>query len=404
MLALADLAAADLRGKRVLIREDLNAPLADGKIVSAKRLESAVAGARLALDAGARVMLMSHLGRPEEGRRDAALSLAPMADYLSRALRIDIKLRADYLVNPPQLAAGEAVMLENVRFNVGEKANDAQLAQQYAALCEVFVMDAFGAAHRAHASTCGVAKYARLACAGPLLLAEQAALGAVLQAPRRPLVAIIGGAKVSTKLSALEALSGWVDQLIPGGGVLNTFLAAAGHNIGRSLYEPALVPAAAALLRASAERGQPIYLPEDVVVAKRLDANIDSSVKAVGDIADDDMIFDFGDAAVKHSVALIKTAATIIWSGPLGVFETAQFCLGTRAVGRAIAESDAFSVAGGGDTVAAAERFGLTDGLSCVSTGGGAFLEFLEGKTLPAMAALQARAASRRHSNCKPPR
>lgn len=384
--------ATDLRGKRVLLRQDLNVPLADGKITSPKRIEAALISIRMAAECGAKVMLMSHVGRPEEGRYDASMSLALVAEYLSRALNREVKLYADYLQHPPQLANGEVAVLENVRFNTGEKENSPQLAKQYAALCDVFVMDAFGAAHRTQASTEGVARYAPIACAGPLLMAELDALNKVLASPQRPLLAILGGAKVSTKLHTIETLSQWVDQLILGGGIANTFLAAAGHPIGNSKFEPDLVAKARELLAAAAARGHPIPLPQDVVVAKTLTADAKATVKSVHELAADDMIFDIGPSAVCGYVKMIKQAGTVLWNGPLGVFEFAQFASATETIGRAVAHSNAFSVAGGGDTLAAAEQFNLTENLSCVSTGGGAFLEFMEGKTLPALAALKARA------------
>jgi len=386
-----------LRGKRVLIRQDLNAPTAPGadggmrEITSTQRLDAALAGAREASEAGAKVMLMSHVGRPREGRHDPALSLAPMAKYLSRKLGREAPLCADYLDCPPQPADGEVVVLENVRFNRGELADDAGLAKRYAALCDIFVMDAFGAAHRTQASTHGVARYAHTACAGPLLLAEIEALATVMDAPRRPLVAIVGGAKVSSKLSAIESLAARAEQLIPGGGIANTLIKAAGHAVGESLIEPGLVDAARKLLRASAERGRPILLPEDVVVAKTISSEAAATAKPLGTLADDDIILDIGPAAIAAYRQCIASAGSVIWNGPLGMFEFPQFAAGTEAIGRAVAASGAFSVAGGGDTLAAAERFGLSQGLSCISTGGGAFLEFLEGKTLPALAALEAR-------------
>ncbi len=408
-MALTPLTALSLRGKRVLIRLDLNVPIEHGKITSATRIEAALDTIRLATQAGAKVMLMSHLGRPVEGGRDLSAegsparptegtalppdpnSLAPIAAWLGQALGGKVKLYADYLRHPPNLADGEVVMLENVRFNVGEKANDAALAKRYAGLCDVFVMDAFAAAHRAHASTVGVTRYAPEVCAGPLLLAELAALGKALESPARPLVAIVGGAKVSTKLAALEALSRRVDQLIPGGGIANTLLAAAGHNIGQSLFESALVDTARDLLRTAEARGRPIPLPDDVVVGKAFCADSSATVKAVQQLADDDMIFDIGPHTVGRYAQMVKDAATVVWNGPLGVFEFAQFANGTEAIGRAIAASKAFSIVGGGDTLAAVERFHLAEGMSYLSTGGGAFLTLLEGETLPAVAALEAR-------------
>ena len=391
-MAITPMPTLTLSGKRVLIRQDLNAPIRNGKITSSKRIDAAVNTIRLAAEAGAKVMVMSHIGRPDEGRHDAALSLAPVAEYLGRVLDCEVKLCADYLTHPPQLADGEVTLLENVRFNVGEKANDKQLARRYAALCDVFVMDAFGTAHRAHASTHGVARYAPEACAGPVVLAELEALGKALETPRRPLVAIVGGAKVSTKLAALESLSERVDQLIPGGGIANTFIKAAGYNVGKSLFEPGLVATARALMESAERRGRPIPLPDDVVVAATLSADAVASVKALHQISDDDMIFDIGPDSVHRYRQMITAAGTILWNGPVGVFEYAQFANGTESIGRAIAESGAFSVAGGGETVAAVERFNLDDKFSCISTGGGAFLALLEGKTLPAVAVLEGRA------------
>ena len=382
-----------LKNRRVLIRADFNVPLADGEITSATRIDAALGATRTALDGGAKVMLMSHAGRPEEGRHDNALSLAPVARYISQALNREVKLCADYLQHPPELANGEVVMLENVRFNAGEKANDARLAKRYAALCDVFVMDAFGAAHRAQASTAGVARHAPVACAGPLLLAELVALKKVMQTPKRPLLAIVGGAKVSTKLSALEALlqRQRVDHLIPGGGIANTFLAAAGHRIGKSLHEPNLVTAARDLLQRAADRGSPIVLPDDAVVAKALSADAVADIKPVAQLADDDLILDLGPASIARYAKMIQQSATVLWNGPVGAFEHPPFATGTQTLARAIADSNAFSVAGGGDTLAAIERFNLSKKISYISTGGGAFLALLEGKTLPVVAALEAR-------------
>ena len=366
-------------------------PLKSGEITSTARIDRTLDTIHVALAGGARVLLMSHLGRPEEGRSDADFSLAPVAEYLTRLLEREVKLCTDYLARPPTLSDGEVVVLENTRFNVGEKADDENLAQQYAALCDVFVMDAFGTAHRTQASTCGVARYATVACAGPLLLAELEALGKVMQAPRRPLLAIVGGAKVSSKLSAIEALAQRVDQLIPGGGIANTLLKATGCHIGKSLYEVDLLDAARELLRTASKRGCEIVLPEDVVVAKVLSAEAEATIKLVQQLDDDDMIFDIGPQTIRTCSRIIAHAATIIWNGPVGVFELAPFAGGTEAIGRAIDESEAFSVAGGGDTLAAIEQFDLNK-ISCQSTGGGAFLELLEGKTLPAVAALVVRA------------
>lgn len=386
--------ALSLRGKRVLIRQDFNVPMEAGQMASAKRIEAALDTIRLAVAAGAKVLLMSHMGRPEADCRDPALSLAPVAAYLARALGGEVKLYDDYLTQPPTLADGEVAVLENVRFNAGETANDEELSRQYASLCDIFVMDAFGTAHRAQASTCGVARYAPEVCAGPLLMAELAALGKALERPRRPLVAIVGGAKVSTKLTVLRSLLSRVDRLIPGGGIANTFLVAAGHKVGKSLFEPENVAAARELMAWSAEGGRAVLLPEDVVVAKSRTAAADAVVKSVHELADDDIIFDIGPATAARYGRIIEQAGTLLWNGPVGVFEVARFAAGTEYLGRAIARSGAFSIAGGGETLAAIERFDLDAAMSCVSTGGGAFLEFLAGKTLPALAALEFRSAA----------
>ena len=396
MLRLTDI---PLNQRRVLIRTDFNVPLKEGKITSAARIEMVLDTIRLALAGGAKVMLMSHLGRPEEGRNDAEFSLAPVAKYLNCLLDREVKLCTDYLTHPPTLSDGEVVVLENVRFNIGEKNNDKELAQKYAELCDVFVMDAFGTAHRTQASTCGVARYARKACAGPLLLAELDALGKVMEAPRRPLVAIVGGAKTLTKLNAIDALVQHVDQLIPGGGIANTFLKHTGCNIGKSLHDEDFEVLARGILvvkkllnMEAMEHGCNIELPVDVVVAKTLSNDAHATIKPVGKLADDDRIFDIGPQTIRNYSRIIAQAGTIIWNGPVGVFELAPFAAGTEAVGRAVAESEAFSVAGGGDTLAAIEQFNLAEKISCISTGGGAFLELLEGKTLPAVAALESRA------------
>ena len=390
-MAIKPMAVLGLEGRRVLMRQDFNVPVEHGRITSPARIDAALGTIRQALEAGARVMVMSHLGRPEEGRFDADLSLGPVAAYLGRALGCEVNLCADYLTHPPVLADGEVVVLENVRFNIGEKADDPQLARQYAALCDVFVMDAFGTAHRTQASTHGVARYASEVCAGPLLLAELDALNKALEAPRRPLLAIVGGAKVSTKLTVLESLSMRVDQLIPGGGIANTFIKAAGHDIGKSLHEPDLVGAARNLLAEAETRGRPIPLPTDVVVAKALSTDAETRVKAVHRLCDDDMILDIGPHTIQRCTEIIQSAGTILWNGPLGAFEFDRFAHGTASLGRAIADCGAYSVAGGGDTLAAIEKFNLTENISCISTGGGAFLELLKGKPLPAVAVLEAR-------------
>ncbi len=382
----------DLAGKRVLIREDLNVPIKDGKVTSDKRIRASLPTIEHAMKAGAKVMLMSHLGRPTEGEYDEQFSMAPVAGHLSGLLGKEVRLVKDYLEKAPELADGEVVMLENVRFNKGEKSNDEALAKKYAALCDVYVMDAFGTAHRAQASTHGVGLFAPVACAGPLLAAELEALGKALHEPARPMVAIVGGSKVSTKLTVLESLSKVVDQLIPGGGIANTFIAAAGHPVGKSLYEPDLIPEAKRLMEAAAAKGGEIPVPTDVVVGKEFSETAEATVKKVEEVADDDMIFDIGPETAARFAEMMKKAGTIVWNGPVGVFEFDQFGEGTRTLGLAIAESAAFSIAGGGDTLAAVDKYGLADRISYISTGGGAFLEFLEGKKLPAVAMLEERA------------
>ncbi len=382
-----------LAGKRVLSREDLNVPIKDGKVASDKRIRASLPTIQHAMEQGARLMLMSHLGRPTEGVYEAQYSLRPVAEHLSGLIGKEVRLIQDYLENPPEVAEGEVVLLENVRFNVGEKKNDDALARKYAALCDVYVMDAFGTAHRAQASTHGVAKYAPIACAGPLLAAELEALGKALHEPARPMVAIVGGSKVSTKLTVLESLSKVVDQLIPGGGIANTFIAAKGYNVGKSLYEPDLVDEAKRLMEAAQAKGGEIPVPTDVVVGKAFSEAAEAIAKRVDEVADDDMIFDIGPETAARYAEMMKAAGTIVWNGPLGVFEFDQFGQGTRVVGEAIAASDAFSIAGGGDTLAAVDKYGLADRISYISTGGGAFLEFLEGKKLPAVAILEERAA-----------
>jgi phosphoglycerate kinase len=346
---------------------------------------------KAALEAGAKVMVMSHLGRPTEGEYDAQFSMQPVVDYLNDALDCPVRLCKDYLEGV-DMQAGELVVFENVRFNVGEKKNDDALARQLADLCDVYVMDAFGTAHRAQASTHGVAKYAPVACAGPLLAGELDALTKALEAPKRPLVAIVGGSKVSTKLTVLESLSGIVDQLIVGGGIANTFIAAAGHNVGKSLYEADLTDEANRLMDQAKAQGGEIPVPVDVVTGKAFSADTPAQTKAVDTVSDDDMIFDVGPQTAEQFAAMLKRAGTIVWNGPVGVFEFEQFGGGTKALAQASADSDAFSIAGGGDTLAAIDQYGIADKISYISTGGGAFLEFLEGKTLPAVAILQERA------------
>ena len=376
----------DLKDKRVLMREDLNVPIVNGKITSAARLKAAVPSVRHALNQGAQVILMSHLGRPKEGEFSEEFSLAPVADYLENLLGEKVVLINDWETELIP-SAHPLVMLENVRFNVGEKSNEDSLAKGYAKLCDIFVMDAFGTAHRAQASTHGVAKYAPIVCAGPLLHKELNALEQALADPAGPIVAIVGGSKVSTKLMVLESLSDKVDQLIVGGGIANTFLAAAGKPVGKSLYEADLIPAAKALmLKAN------IPLPTDVVVGKEFSSSANAVVKSVDDVAEDDMIFDIGPESADHLAAMMKTMGTIIWNGPVGVFEFAQFGNGTEVLARAIAKSDAFSIAGGGDTLAAVDKYNISDQVSYISTGGGAFLEYVEGKQLPAVAILEERA------------
>ncbi|WP_417686807.1 phosphoglycerate kinase [Pseudidiomarina gelatinasegens] len=381
----------DLKGLRVLIREDLNVPIKDGKVTSDARLRAAIPTIEAAIEAGAKVMVMSHLGRPEEGVFDEEFSLQPVVDYLNDTLSVPVRLARDYL-DGVDVNSREVVVFENIRFNKGEKKNDDDLAQQLAALCDVFVMDAFGTAHRAQASTHGVAKYADVACAGPLLAAELDALGKALANPARPLVAIVGGSKVSTKLTVLESLSNVVDQLIVGGGIANTFIAAAGHNVGKSLYEEDLLEEAKRLVAAAKAKGGDIPLPSDVVTGKEFSAQAQAETKSVATIADDDMVFDIGPDTAAAFAKVLEQAGTIVWNGPVGVFEFDQFGEGTKTLAHAIANSSAFSIAGGGDTLAAIDKYGIADNISYISTGGGAFLEFLEGKKLPAVAILEERA------------
>ena len=381
----------DLRGKRVLIREDYNVPLQDGKVSDDARMRASLATVRHALNAGAKLMLMSHLGRPKEGVFDEKCSLKPIAEHLSGLLGKKVPLVKDWLAGV-DVKTGEAVLLENVRFHKGETEDDDGLAKKMAALCDVFVMDAFGTAHRAHASTHGVAKYAPIACAGPLLVAELEALQKAFDKPRRPLAAIVGGAKVSSKLTVLESLSNMVDQLIVGGGIANTFIAAAGYNIGKSLFEADLVDEAKRLMAAAQARGGNIPLPSDVVCAKEVSENARAQLKKIHEVADDDMIVDIGPETAKMFAGMVRRAGTILWNGPVGVFEFDQFGAGTKALAEAIAASPAYSIAGGGDTLAAVAKYHVADKISYISTGGGAFLEFLEGKTLPTIAILEERA------------
>jgi phosphoglycerate kinase len=389
VLRMSDL---DLHGKRVLIREDLNVPFDDhGRISSTQRLDAALPTLVAARDAGARVMVLSHLGRPKEGQFDEAASLAPVAAWLGEKLGQPVRLVRDYL-DGVDVAPGEVVVLENCRMNVGEGKDDEALAKKYAALCDVFVMDAFGTAHRAQASTHGVIRFAPVAVAGPLLSAELDALGKALEQPAHPLLAIVAGSKVSTKLTLLENLIGKVDQLIVGGGIANTFIAALGHSVGNSLVEPDLVDAAKKVLADARRRGAEVPLPVDVVVAPAFSANAPATVKPVDAVLDDEMILDIGPETAARYAALIAKAGTVVWNGPVGVFEFDAFGKGTETLAHAIADSGAFSIAGGGDTLAAVDKYGIAKRVSYISTGGGAFLEFLEGKELPAVAALKARA------------
>lgn len=390
VIKMADL---DLAGKRVLIREDLNVPVKNGKVTSDARLKASIPTIELALAKGARVMVCSHLGRPEEGVYADEFSMQPVVDYLQQALQAPVRLAKTYL-DGIDVAVGEVVVFENVRFNQGEGKNDETLSKRLAALCDVFVMDAFGTAHRAQATTHGVARFAPVACAGPLLAAELDALAAALKNPKRPLVAIVGGSKVSTKLTVLESLSRVVDQLVVGGGIANTFIAANGASVGKSLYEADLVPEAQRLMAAAKAAGGNIPVPTDVVTAKAFAEDATAELKSVSAIASDDMVFDIGPDSIAALVQILKSAGTIVWNGPVGVFEFDQFGAGTQAIAQAIADSQAFSIAGGGDTLAAIDKYGVADKISYISTGGGAFLEFLEGKILPAVEILEQRARS----------
>lgn len=386
-MAILKMADLDLQGKRVLIRADLNVPLKDGKVASDKRIMATLPTIKLALEKGAKVMVISHLGRPTEGVYAEEFSLKPVADYLQTKLDCPVRLVKDYL-DGVEVNANEVVVLENCRFNVGEKKNAPDLAKKYAALCDVFVMDAFGTAHRAQGTTYGAAEYAPVACAGPLLAAELEALGKAMDNPARPMVAIVAGSKVSTKLPVLNSLLQVADQLVVGGGIANTFILAEGHKVGTSLCEPDLVPTAQEL----AQKTQiPAFV--DVVVGKEFSETTESAVKDITEIADDDMILDLGPKSMANIEKVIKEAKTILWNGPVGVFEFEKFSSGTKALAEAIASSEAFSVAGGGDTISAIQKFGVTDQISYISTGGGAFLEFVEGKKLPAVEILEKRAA-----------
>ncbi len=388
-MAVIKMSDVDLSARRVLIREDLNVPLKNGQVSSDARIRAALPTIQAALDAGAAVILMSHLGRPVEGGSDEEnrdYTLQPVAEHLSQLLQRPVALVSDYLAQGVEVAPGQVVLLENVRFNPGEKKDDEALATAYAALCDVFVMDAFGTAHRAQASTHGVARFAPIACAGPLLTGELDNLQRALADPARPMVAIVGGSKVSTKLTVLESLSDKVDQLIVGGGIANTFLAAAGHCVGKSLCEHELIPRARALL----ERCD-IPLPADVVVAAEFSEGAEAVLKSAAEVTEDDMILDIGPESAQALAKILGQARTIIWNGPVGVFEFDQFGEGTRSLAMAIADSDGFSIAGGGDTLAAVDKYGIADKISYISTGGGAFLEYVEGKTLPAVAVLEQR-------------
>ena len=388
-MSIIKMSEVELSGKRVLIREDLNVPLADGEITSDVRIRAALPTIKVALEADAAVMLMSHLGRPTEGELDAAFSLRPIATHLSYLLGIDVQLYTDW-ISGVDVDPGQVTLLENVRFLPGEKACDEDLSRRMADLCDVFVMDAFGTAHRTQASTFGVARYAPVACAGPLLAAELDALSKALDQPARPMVAIVGGSKVSTKLTVLHSLADIVDQLIVGGGIANTFIAAAGHDVGKSLYEANMLDTASEL---AADDRAAIPLPVDVVTAKEFSAEAVAEIKTVSDVAADDFILDIGPETASRFAAILANAGTIIWNGPVGVFEFGQFGGGTKALAEAIAQSPAFSVAGGGDTLAAIDKYGVAENISYISTGGGAFLEFVEGKKLPAVAILEERAA-----------
>ena len=376
----------DLKGKRVFIRADLNVPVKDGKVTSDARIRATIPTLKLALEKGAKVMVTSHLGRPTEGEFKPEDSLQPVVDYLNEHLDIPVRLVRDYL-DGVEVNADEIVVLENVRVNKGEKKNDPELGKKYAALCDVFIMDAFGTAHRAQASTYGVAEFAPVACAGPLLAAELDALGKALKEPARPMVAIVGGSKVSTKLEVLNSLSKIADQIIVGGGIANTFIAAAGHNVGKSLYEADLIPVAKELAAST-----DIPVPVDVRVGTEFSETAPATEKSVTEVKDDESIFDIGDKSAEQLAEIIKNAKTVLWNGPVGVFEFPNFRKGTEIISHAIANSDAFSIAGGGDTLAAIDLFGIADKISYISTGGGAFLEFVEGKVLPAVEILEKRA------------
>lgn len=380
----------DLKNKRVLIRQDLNVPIKEGKVTSAKRILASLPTIKQALEKGAAVMIMSHLGRPIEGEYEDALSLQPVADYLSTALETKVNLVKDWLEGV-KVKSGQLVILENVRFNLGEKSNDEGLAKKIAALCDVFVMDAFGTAHRKQASTYGVAQFAPIATAGPLLTGELEALGQSLDNPTRPMLAIVGGSKVSTKLTVLESLSTKVDQLIVGGGIANTFIAAAGYNVGKSLYEPDLIEQAKHLIQQAIEQDREIPIPSDVVTSKEFCESAEATIKAVDSVEDDDLILDIGPETATKFAEMARKAGTVVWNGPVGVFEFNQFGNGTETLAAGIAAGDGFSIAGGGDTLAAIDKYDIEKQISYISTGGGAFLEFLEGNKLPAVEILESR-------------
>jgi phosphoglycerate kinase len=381
----------NLKGKRILIREDLNVPIKNGVITSDIRIRAAIPTIKAALKAGAQVMIMSHLGRPEEGTHDEHYSLAPIALHLSKLLKKEVPLISHW-VNGFSMKGHDIVLLENVRFNNGETENSNDLSQKMARLCDIFVMDAFATAHREEASTCGIIKYAPIACAGPLLAAEVEALAKIMHNPKKPVIAIVGGSKVSTKLSLLDSLSQKVDCLIVGGGIANTFIAAEGYTVGKSLYEPDLIDEAERLSVSAKKRGAEIPIPSDVIVGEKLSEESESSVRLISQIDDNEKIYDIGPDTTKQLIGIIKKAKTILWNGPVGAFEIEQYSEGTRAIAKAIAESSGFSVAGGGDTLAAIEAYGVADKIDYISTGGGAFLSFLEGKKLPAIEALEERA------------
>lgn len=389
-MSIQRMADLDLANKRVLIRQDLNVPVKNGKVTSDIRIQASVPTIKLALEKGAAVMVMSHLGRPEEGVYDEESSLKPVAERLSELLALPVRLEKEW-IDGIEISAGEVVLCENVRFNAGEGKNKDELGQKMAALCDVFVMDAFGTAHRAQASTHSVAKFAPIVCAGPLLASELDALGKALETPTKPLIAIVGGSKVSTKLTVLESLSQKVDQLIVGGGIANTFIAAAGYSVGKSLYEADLIPEAQRLIASAKAVGADIPIPTDVVCAKEFSDTAVATIKKVSEVADDDLILDIGPDTANYYAELLKSAGTIVWNGPVGVFEIEQFSNGTKVLAHAIAESNAFSIAGGGDTLAAIDKYGVEAQISYTSTGGGAFLEFLEGKELPAVTILASR-------------